>query len=321
MSQRPHGYARYKLDGCRCYVCGYAVAQWRDAREQAVRRGQWQPYVNAAPVRTHLHRLQACGLGLRRIAQVAGVDRKRLQAILNGRPERGTPPQHQVRPRLAQAVLAIEPTEELLAPATAIDATGTRRRVQALVAAGWPQARLAAHLRMAPGSITALLARERVCVRTARAVRALYDRLWRADPHQLGVGAQAYSRARNQARSRGWAPVGAWDDDTLDDPAAVPNIGDARELTRSERAAVRRDEITHLASFGLSSHEIAARLGLTTASVGAVVLAQQRRDQRHHRPCAGESPPQASSSALLGRLRRRGTVYAPRTPCSRPASC
>lgn len=54
MSSRRHGYARYKLDGCRCYVCGYAAAQHNDAREHAIRRGQWQPFVDAGPVRQHL---------------------------------------------------------------------------------------------------------------------------------------------------------------------------------------------------------------------------------------------------------------------------
>ncbi|WP_039942930.1 hypothetical protein, partial [Streptomyces himastatinicus] len=63
--QRDHGYARYKLDGCRCYRCGWAKAQYDDAREQAMRRGQWQPFMDAEPVRTHLRQLQACGLGLR----------------------------------------------------------------------------------------------------------------------------------------------------------------------------------------------------------------------------------------------------------------
>ncbi|MFH8591238.1 hypothetical protein [Streptomyces rimosus] len=313
MSQRPHGYARYKLDGCRCYVCGFAVAQWRDAREQAVRRGRWQPYVDAAPVRAHLLRLRACGLGLRRIARASGVDRKRLQAVLNGRPERGTPPQRQVRPRLAQAVLAIEPTWDLLGPATVIDATGTRRRLQALVAGGWPQACLATLLHMPPGSITALLARERVCVRTARAVRALYDRLWCADPRGHGVGAQAYSRARHQARNRHWAPVGAWDDDTLDDPAAVSNIGDTRRLTRSERAAVRRDEIAHLASFGLSEHEIAARIGMPSAAVRTAVLAL-RTDRRRRRLCAGEPLPQALRTALPGRSGKRCNPHLAQAP-------
>lgn len=135
---RPHGYARYRLDGCRCYVCGWAVAQYNDARDHAMRRGTWQPWTDAAPVRAHLERLGECGMGLRPIAALAGVDRKRLYAVLHGRPERGTGPQEKVRPALATAVLAVEPTLENLAPSTLISPHGTRRRVHALVAVGWP---------------------------------------------------------------------------------------------------------------------------------------------------------------------------------------
>ncbi|WP_424891849.1 hypothetical protein [Streptomyces sp. XH2] len=222
MSDRPHGYPRYKLDGCRCYTCGWAVAQYNDAREHAIRRGQWQPYVDAEPVRQHIRNLQECGLGLRNIAAAAGVDRKRLQAVLNGRPDRGTPPQVQVRPALAAAVLAVEPTLDNFGAATLINAVGTTRRLQALVAAGWPQHRLAVRLRMTDTSFGATIHRDRVIARTARAVLCLYGELWRTDPRQLGVDNQAYSRARNHAAARRWAPVSAWDDDTIDDPAAFP---------------------------------------------------------------------------------------------------
>ncbi|MCF3101479.1 hypothetical protein IPZ58_07785 [Streptomyces roseoverticillatus] len=219
---RPHGYARYKLDGCRCYPCGWAVAQYNDARDHAIRRGQWHPYMDAEPVRQHIRNLQECGLGLRSIAVAAGVDRKRLQAVLNGRPERGTPPQAQVRPALATAVLAVEPSPDNLPDATVINAVGTTRRLQALVAAGWPQHYLAIRLHMTDSNFSATLRRDRVMVRTARAARSLYDELWRADPHEFGVDNQAYSRARNHAASRRWAPVNCWDEDTIDNPATFP---------------------------------------------------------------------------------------------------
>ncbi|MCX5103443.1 hypothetical protein [Streptomyces sp. NBC_00439] len=222
-STRDHGYARYKLDGCRCYTCGWAVAQYRDAREHAIRRGEWQPYVDAAPVREHLERLRACSLGLRRVAEIVHVDRKRLQVILNGRPERGTELQEQVRPALAAAVLRVEPTLDNLGSATPISSVGTHRRLTALVAAGWPQAHLAKRLGMSDGNFSSLLGRSQVIVRTARLVRSVYDELWLSDPREHGVGTQPFSRARNHGASHQWAPPGAWDEDTIDDPAAFPD--------------------------------------------------------------------------------------------------
>ncbi|NDZ63601.1 hypothetical protein [Streptomyces cyaneofuscatus] len=223
MSEREHGYARYKLDGCRCYTCGWAVAQYNDAREHAIRRGEWQPFVDAAPVRDHLLRLRACSLGLRRVAAIAKVDRKRLQAVLNGRPERGTGPQEQVRPALAVAVLQVEPTLENLGSATPINSLGTLRRLQALAAAGWPQSRLADRLGVTDQNFGGMLCRPMVTVRTARKAIAIYDELWLSDPRTCGVGAQAYSRARNHGAAMGWAPPGAWDEDALDDPGAFPD--------------------------------------------------------------------------------------------------
>lgn len=223
MSDRPHGYARYQLDGCRCYICGYARSQYDDNRNRAIAYGTWRPFVDAEPIRIHIRHLRSCGMGLRVIATAANIDRKRLQALLNGRPERGTPPQKQVRPALAAAVLAVEPTLDNLGGSTVIDATGTRRRLQALGARGWPQHHLAVRLGMTDSNYGVSLDRARVIVRTARAVRSLYDELWRLDPREHGVDERAYNRARNHAVDSQWAPVGAWDDDSLDDPAAFPD--------------------------------------------------------------------------------------------------
>ncbi|MFF9568464.1 hypothetical protein [Streptomyces sp. NPDC014685] len=222
-STRDHGYARYKLDGCRCYTCGWAVAQYNDAREHAIRRGEWQPYVDATPVREHLLRLRDCSLGTRRVAAIAQVDRKRLFAVLNGRPERGAGPQERVRPALAAAVLRVEPTLDNLGAATPISSVGTHRRLTALVAAGWPQTYLAKRLGTSNGGFGNLLGRSQVIVRTARRVRALYDDLWLSDPREHGVGARSFSRARNHGASHQWAPPGAWDEDTIDDPWAFPD--------------------------------------------------------------------------------------------------
>ncbi|NGO69154.1 hypothetical protein [Streptomyces boncukensis] len=221
MSTRPHGYARYKLDGCRCYTCGWAVAQYNDAREHALRRGTWQPYVDAAPVRAHVRALQQSGLGARRIADLARVERKTIVVLLNGRTDRSTPPPQRIRPATAAALLSVEPTLDDLGAHTPIDATGTQRRLQALVAAGWPQRRLAERLGMTAPNFGASMKRTRVTVSTVRAVNTLYDDLWRVDPREHGVTGQAYSRARNTAYRNCWAPVGAWDDDTIDDPTAT----------------------------------------------------------------------------------------------------
>lgn len=219
---RSHGYARYKLDGCRCYTCGWAVASYNDAREHAMRRGTWQPYVDAEPARQHILMLKECGIGDRSIAALANLDRKRIRELLHGRPERGTPPPTRIRPTTAAAILGVELTLEVLPANLPVDATGTLRRLRALVAGGFPQAQLGQRIDVTPGNFWALMQQDQVSVRRALSVRALYAELWNADPADHGVTAQAASRARNQARANNWPSAGCWDDDTIDDPSTLP---------------------------------------------------------------------------------------------------
>ncbi|MGW4043023.1 hypothetical protein [Streptomyces sp. NPDC004721] len=223
-SDRDHGTrAKYVMEKCRCTRCREANRQAHNERERLLAYGRWHPYVDAEPVRVHIRYLQDCGMGLRTIAAAANVDRQRLQAVLSGRPERGTGPQEKVRPVLAAAVLAVEPTLENLAPNTLISPLGTRRRAHALVAVGWPQQHLATHLGMLPGNFAQMLGREHVLVRRALAIRGMYDDLWNVDPEEHGASPGGIARARRYAAELQWAPPGAWDDDTIDDPAAFPD--------------------------------------------------------------------------------------------------
>jgi hypothetical protein len=223
MGTREHGNAKYHLELCRCPVCWRAARDYESNRRRAIAYGRWQPFVDAEPVRAHVRALGEFGIGWMRVAALSGVPRGSVSKLLYGDPQWGMGPSKQLRPKNAAALLAVEPTLDNLGGAVAIDATGTRRRLQALVAGGWPQARLAVRLGMDPGNFSAAINSQQVKVRTVRAVRALYDELWCADPREHGVGNQAYSRARNHAQARGWAPVGCWDDDSIDDPAAFPD--------------------------------------------------------------------------------------------------
>ncbi|MEC4016028.1 hypothetical protein [Streptomyces sp. H27-D2] len=258
MTDREHGYARYKLDGCRCYICGLANATYYEARERAIAYGTWHPWADAEPVRVHIRNLQECGLGTRRIAATANIDRKRITTLINGRPERGTAPLDKLRPATAAAILAVQPTLDTLGSAQIIGSTGTVRRLQALVAGGWPQTHLAAGLGMTPSNFGQTLTSDRVRVRTARAVRALYDANWRADPLEHGATQSGVTRARRYAAAHHWAPVGAWDDDTIDDPNAQPDTGEKT----LRREALAEDALWLMEKSGYTRHLAAARLGV-----------------------------------------------------------
>lgn len=222
MPDRPHGYARHKLDGCRCYTCGWAVSQYRANRERAIAYGTWQPWTDATPTRDHILALRDCGMGSRQVAALADVARTDVLRAVSLPPSLGGGQREKIRPATAAAILSVEPTLDNLAPATVISATGTTRRLQALVASGWPQQAIADRLGVRPGNLATLLRRDRTLVRTARAVRDLYAALWLTDPMTVGVSAVSVGRSRAVGDLHGWAPVGAWDEDTIDDPAAEP---------------------------------------------------------------------------------------------------
>ncbi|MFJ9448197.1 hypothetical protein ACIRRH_41235 [Kitasatospora sp. NPDC101235] len=252
MAERPHGFTRYVTDGCRCYTCGWARHQYQVRLNTLKANDQWQPYVDAAPARTHLQQLQAQGLGLRRIQELSGVDRASLQKILHGRSK--------IRPATARAILRTRPALNDYAPAAIIDATGTTRRLQALVAAGWPFAYLAARLGRTRGNFSSLLRRARVQAHTARAVCDLYVELWLTDPATRGADPEAMARARTCAASNDWAPPGAWDEDTIDDPAAAPDWTGACGTTA-----------------GYSAHQ---RAGTTTCPPCRAALAAYRANRK-----------------------------------------
>jgi hypothetical protein len=73
-------------------------------------------------------------------------------------------------------------------------------------------------------------------VSTQRATRDLYDQLWKLNPLEHGVALHSHNRARNLAHAYRWAPVGAWDDDTIDSPDAFPDWTGACGTPRGYRA-------------------------------------------------------------------------------------
>lgn len=157
---------------------------------------------------------------------------------------------------------------------TLVDATGTRRRVQALAALGWPIGELTKRLGLTDRGLSFMYAGTTVTPATAQAVAVLYDELcWTEGPSEI---------AKNRAQRKGWATPLAWDDDEIDDPAAQPKgavvshdidelavqlavngrLGD-RHLTRREsHVAIRR-----MRELGLSTAEIARRARVSDRTV------------------------------------------------------
>lgn len=269
MSERAHGTrTKFVHDHCTCIRCRAANADYAASLNRRHLYGQ-AVLVDPEPARQHLEQLRASGLGLRRIAALSGVSRSALAAIATGhRPDRAA---DRIRPETAAALLAV-PTAAPLADGVAVDGTGIRRRLRALVACGWPQQRLAAQIGWTAGNFTKLITEDgaQVAPRTAAAVTALYERLWNTPPatdtpQQLA----GVNRARARAARAGWVLPAAWDDDEIDNPDAVPASGNAD----ARRKGLDLDEVAFLTGQGLGTHEIAHRFGVT---VGAIERAQYR---------------------------------------------
>ncbi|MFF3443591.1 hypothetical protein [Streptosporangium sp. NPDC002721] len=226
MSHRAHGtLVRYVIDRCRCTPCRTANRAYENNRTRQIAYGRWQPYIDAEDARTHTRMLMEFGVGWQRLARLAGVSNGGMAKLLYGGP--GTrPPSRRIRPATAERILALHPSPGLLGDGVTVDPTGTRRRLQALVATGWSQSKLANRLGMNRANFGKMLASSTVTTGTARRARELYDELWNQAPpqdHHRDKGAA--SRARTYAAARRWAPPLAWDDDSIDDPTAAPDWG------------------------------------------------------------------------------------------------
>jgi hypothetical protein len=169
-----------------------------------------------------------------------------------------------------------------------VDPTGTRRRIEALRAIGWPIRVIAAEAGVSHGTLHYTMGRsERIHLDTARRFADVYDRL------SMRLPGRVDPRVVKRAQEMGWAPPLAWDDDTIDDPKARPRVGprvqryrhvdeiavDEAVAGRSVRLTVheRREAVLRMRELGLSSREIGERLGMTTEAARRLVSRTNRR--------------------------------------------
>ena len=264
-SARPHGEARYNHDGCRCEVCREAVRVGEARRRRARAYGR-SSFVDAAPVRAHVGRLRASGLGVERIAMLAEVSPGVVKKLLYGDPARGTAPSRRVRRASATAIMSIKPDLDQLGAGALVDATGTRRRLQALVALGWPQSELARRIGSRESTVGDVLDASRTSVGVFRKVCAVFDELWDKQPPASGRWERAaVTHARRRAARRGWAPPLAWDDDTIDDPDAEPQHAVTGDGPPNRR--IHFEDVEFLLATGSTIEAIAERLGAKPATI------------------------------------------------------
>jgi hypothetical protein len=242
-------------------------------RRRMIAYGRWAPFVDAAPARDHLDLLSRHRIGWARAAELAGLSRGTVSHILF------TPRRvERIRPETEAAILAVQPSGEVVAPGARVPAIGTQRRIQALHAIGWTLSDVAAGIDADRRNFGRIFDQDEVRAETAQAVRDLYRRAWDRPPAEDTPTAAYWARrAREDAAERGWAPPMAWDDDAIDLPEGRPAKGWQRTRT-SWRTADLVADVAELEGQGYRREDAARRLGVTRDAVDKAVSRTRGRE-------------------------------------------
>lgn len=250
--------------GCRLPDCKERYRAYNQRRDAARKAGEWQPHADAEPIRQHLLKLTEQGVTLHRIAALAGIAHGTLHPLFQPQHGGRRPVRHIVTTELATKILAISPDS---ATPAQLNPTGTARRIQALVANGWPMRYLARHLDLGGTYVHQFVQRSSkdhlVLATTAEKVADGYERMKDLRPARRGVEPVHVKKARNMAASRGWPPPKYWADrmDAIDDPHFTPEY-------KKLRAEILAEEAHWLITAGrLSRDGAAARLGVSLFTV------------------------------------------------------
>lgn len=247
---------------CGCTPCREANnAQNRAARKRAA-YGRTRPMLDATETRIRLGRLSET-MSLNAIARAAGVSKPTVHGLFHG---------HRVMVTAETRDRIFAVTAPVLLSGSLIDATGTRRRIQALAAAGWAPSIVQDMIGTRHGYVHLIMKRPQVTVTTARKVAAVYAHLETQSPPVVTT-ADRHRRSKALARAarNGWAPPDAWWLVDIDDPAAVPDA-----IAADEPGWVVT-ELDHLHGCGESAYVAVTALGREPAALAHMC-------RRHRRP-------------------------------------
>lgn len=234
---------------CPCPACRRAEYLY-DRRRRYLKETGRSLTVDPGPARAHLRNLLNQGATQEDIAAAAECSRATTAAILGGRP---TP----IRRAIATRILAVRADQLPGYQDRHVDATGSRRRVRALIAIGHPVKDITTASGIGHTAMSQVVEDGTPTVRasTAAAITRAYKSL-------VAVPGSS-TRSRLRAARLGWDGPAAWGAD-IDDPAAQPEP-DVPEpvLCKAEAAVIRAADVAWLARIGVAEEDIAARVGLS----------------------------------------------------------
>ena len=238
---------------CRRPDCVDRYNTWGRDRERAIADGTWQPLLDAEPVRQHLLALHAAGITIHRVATLTGMTHRSVRNYTQHDYGHAAPRRRRITREVAERILAINPAEHTPGH---VEPLGSRRRVEALAAIGWPSIHLARKAGIHPSNRTTILAGPTMRASTAQRITDAYDELKRLKPARHGVRKSSMSRAVKQARDLRWPPPKYWDETgAIDDPHFKP-------LYRVTRAEILAEDAVWLIGAGLDRTAAAERLGV-----------------------------------------------------------
>lgn len=201
--------------------------------------------------------VQQHGVSIRSIADAAGIDANAISLLNRG---------------LKKSLSVV--TEKKILSVTAqtifdrpnalgfVPNIGARRRVQALLAIGWRHQDIDERCGVRTGTMLHQVG-DWISQAKHDAIKDVYDELW------------ATPGPRRRATETQYAPPMAWDDDTIDDPNATPDLGTkvARQGPRSPEADVvgyseaLTEDVAFLVRTGAGTDEIEQRIGCKWTSI------------------------------------------------------
>lgn len=168
-----------------------------------------QPLVSTKPVRKHINALREQGATMGSIAAATGIHYQTLQRIMGSRSKCYT--------QTAEAILNCRP--DTVNTRAFIDATGSRRRLQALMAMGWTKAQMADHMGIKPDTVTEIINDQpTVTPPVAAKIKAGFSVMQMTFP----APGRAATYTQRWAAKRGWMLPFMWDEDEIDNPKARP---------------------------------------------------------------------------------------------------
>lgn len=237
------------LNGCRRPECKQADYRYMSRLRLDLARGKSRR-TDATQVIVHAERLAANGWSRAQIAHAASLGNRTVDRLFTGC--------QKVSVITARAILSVRIGPPPEGPRE-VDATGSRRRLQALVAIGYPITHLAPRIGLHHAALSHIARGDVAHVRatTADVIAHQYRQLIRIP----GTSDQA----RVDARRKGWHGPLAWDD--IDNPNVQPDVSEEPGVEVTEK----RPEVEHLARFGIPAEEIEARTGACHSYVKQVI--------------------------------------------------